>query len=151
MPKDRQHVGLHPKYISCDSPLSRNFPEGWKDIMFRLSGKKDVGQGAFYYTCPICGTKFDFSSIDHLQGDHIWPYSLFGDTKWENYQLICGKCNAAKGNRLDVDVRRVLGSGAFRLLVAAFLEEKIQTGELTKDAVIKSILGSSQNPPERAR
>ncbi|HEY8096695.1 MAG TPA: HNH endonuclease signature motif containing protein [Methylobacter sp.] len=110
--------------------------------MFRLAGERDTEQGVFYYTCPICESKFDFRSIDHLQGDHVWPYSLFGETTWENYQLICGKCNKQKGNRLDVDVRRALGSGKFRKLVTKFLQEKVETGELTADAVIKSLLAA---------
>ncbi len=140
MSKNQKTVGLPPKYISC-SPLSRTFPEGWKDIMFRRSGK-DIENGVPYYACPICGRKFDFSSIDHLQGDHIWPYSLFGDTTWENYQLICGECNAKKRDRLEGEVRRVLGSGKFRELVTAFLQKKVETGELRKDAVIKNIFAA---------
>ncbi len=96
--------------------------------MFRLGGKKDDNLGGVYYTCPICEKKFDFRSFSELQGDHIWPYSLFGETTWENYQLICGKCNKQKGNHLDGDVHRVLGSGKFRELVSMFLQEKVETG-----------------------
>ena len=106
--------------------------------------KKDNNLGGFYYTCPICEKKFDFRSFSELQGDHIWPYSLFGETTWENYQLICGKCNKQKGNHLDGDVHRVLGSGKFRELVSMFLQEKVETGELPKDAVMRSLLAAKR-------
>jgi 5-methylcytosine-specific restriction endonuclease McrA len=143
MSKNRTDVGHCPKYIRC-SPLSRTFPEGWKDIVFGRSGKADTEDGAFYYACPICGGKFDFSSIGDLEGDHIWPYSLFGETTWENYQLICGKCNAQKRDHLNVGIRKVLGSGEFRKSVTAFLQEKVEDGELPKDVVIKSILAAER-------
>jgi hypothetical protein len=93
------------------------------------------------YRCPICSKEYDHSSIDHLQGDHIWPYSLFGETSWENYQLICGKCNATKKNRLDNEIREVLGAGEFRSMVATFLRKQVQAGLITSDAVLESILG----------
>jgi 5-methylcytosine-specific restriction endonuclease McrA len=139
MSKNRPDVGPPPQFIRCD-PLSRDFPEGWKDIIFRRSIRRD--NGVCYYTCPICRKNFDHSSIDHLHGDHVWPYSLFGATKWENYQLICGNCNSTKGNRLNREVRRVLGTGSFHNLVATFLQEKIETGALTEDAVLRSILAA---------
>jgi hypothetical protein len=80
--------------------------------------------------------------IDYLHGDHIWPYSLFGETNWANYQLICGDCNASKSNKLDADVRKALGADAFRLRVVTFLLEQVDAGQLPMDVVLKSIVGS---------
>jgi hypothetical protein len=85
--------------------------------------------------------------IDYLHGDHIWPYSLFGETSWANYQLICGNCNAAKSNRLDSDVRKTLGGGAFRKGVIAFLRQQINDGSLSIDAVLTNILGDTGSTP----
>jgi len=78
--------------------------------------------------------------IEYLQGDHIWPYSLFGETSWANYQLICGSCNAAKSNRLDGDVRKLLGSGEFRNQFATFLRKHLEQGTIASDMILKSIL-----------
>lgn len=78
--------------------------------------------------------------IEYLQRDHRWPYSLFGETSWPNYQLICGSCNAAKSNRLDSDVRRLLGSGAFRSQVVAYLQKHVEQGTIASDVILKSIL-----------
>jgi hypothetical protein len=139
MPCYQQEVGSPPAYLTCD-PQSRIFPVGWKDVWFRRCARRD-SDGVVRYTCPICEKKFDHSLIDHLQGDHIWPYSLFGDTSWENYQLICGSCNATKKNRLDTDIREVLGAGEFRSIVACFLDKQVQAGLLTRDAVLSGILG----------
>jgi hypothetical protein len=82
--------------------------------------------------------------IDFLHGDHVWPYSLFGETSWDNYQLICGACNLAKGNRLDNDVRRLLGRGEFRGTVIGFLEQQILAGNLTTDNILENLLNSSE-------
>jgi 5-methylcytosine-specific restriction endonuclease McrA len=138
MSKNRKPLNCSSKYITCDSPLSRSFPDGWKDKVFRERG--EYKGGGFYYACPICGSEFDFSSIDYLEGDHIWPYSLFGETTWENYQLICGECNARKGNRLDVQIRKALGKGKFREIISTFLRERVSAGELVEDAILKNIL-----------
>lgn len=79
--------------------------------------------------------------INYLHGDHIWPFSLFGETTWENYQLICGDCNLTKSARLDADVRAALGQHEFRRRIMAFLEEQIEAGAIAEDAVLRSILG----------
>ena len=76
----------------------------------------------------------------HLQGDHIWPYSLFGETIWSNYQLICGSCNAAKGNRLEGDVRKILGDGEFRRMVREFIQRRVESGDLAADSFIRQLL-----------
>jgi HNH endonuclease len=138
MSGNSEEIGEPPAYITCE-PLSRIFPAGWKDIFFRRLGKRG-DNGLISYTCPVCHRKFDHSLIDHLQGDHIWPYSLFGESSWDNYQLICGDCNAAKNNRLNMEVRKVLGAGEFRDIVAAFLRKQIEVGALSEDAVLNSFL-----------
>ncbi len=70
--------------------------------------------------------------INYLQGDHVWPYSLFGDTTWANYQLVCGACNAAKSNVLETEIRLALGSGEFRRIVSQFLSERLKAGKLSQ-------------------
>ena len=79
--------------------------------------------------------------MDYLHGDHIWPFSLFGETSWDNYQLICGDCNRTKSNRLNVDIRKVLGALEFRAVVKSRLQALVATGTLNEDAVSRSILG----------
>ena len=128
MPENRLEVGAPPLYIACE-PLSRTFPSGWKDVWFRRLARID-DDGVLRYQCPICGEHFDHLDIDYLEGDHVWPYSLFGETSWANYQLICGNCNAVKSNKLETDVRRLLGVGEFRLMVCEFLRKQRETGKL---------------------
>jgi len=79
--------------------------------------------------------------ISYLHGDHVWPYSLFGETTWDNYQLICGDCNLNKSNRLDIDVRKALGADEFRQRVRDFLREQVDRGALAEDVVVRSLLG----------
>lgn len=47
--------------------------------------------------CNGCGTQFD--SPRHFHIDHIYPQSKGGAWQLENLQLLCGNCNAIKGNR----------------------------------------------------
>lgn len=142
----RKEIGEPPLYITCD-PLARIFPSGWKDVWFRRQAVLDE-HGVAHYTCPLCNRRFDHRMINYLQGDHVWPYSLFGETAWSNYQLICGNCNAAKSNRLDRDIRKVLGNGAFRQIVSEFLRKHVDDGTLVKDAVLESILKSIKSSRE---
>lgn len=130
-----------PAYIPSD-PLSRSFPPDWKDIWFRTRGNREL-DGVWRYTCPICKKKFDHAFIDHLQCDHIWPYSLFGETAWENFQLICGNCNARKSNFVHTEIRKALGSGMFRNLVATFLKQ-IGTNVLGQTPILENILTKSE-------
>ena len=146
MPRDRQKIGPPPEFTTCD-PLSRVFPTSWKATWFRrhaLAGENGVA----VYTCPICNRPFDHSMIDFLHGDHVWPYSLFGETSWANYQLICGTCNVAKGNKLDKDVRSLLGAGEFRTTLIKYLESQITAGTLTKDSILTNLLGTPLQAPQ---
>jgi 5-methylcytosine-specific restriction endonuclease McrA len=46
------------------------------------------------HTCQYCG------STRHLTIDHVLPRSKGGPHAWDNVVTACGKCNAAKGDRL---------------------------------------------------
>jgi len=127
-----------PKYIICDA-LSRFFPPEWKDIYFRRFSRPS-SHNIHTYECPLCGKQFTHEDIDQLQGDHVWPYSLFGETAWDNYQLICGGCNAAKGNRIEKDLRSVLGSGEFRSNVGSYLKIKVEQGVIDEDQIIRQLV-----------
>ena len=53
------------------------------------------------YICPLCGNKI--VSLDECEIDHIIPFSLGGDTTFENAQLVHKICNRHKGNNVDID------------------------------------------------
>jgi hypothetical protein len=144
----RNEIGDPPIFKSL--PLARTFPPEWRDVWFRRQARSDE-HGVIKYICPLCGRGFDHRQIEHLQGDHIWPYSLFGETSWSNYQLICGSCNAAKGNRLENDVRRVLGAGEFRRIVSEFLALQIESRKLADDPFIRRVLGLNASDREDAK
>ncbi|MBL0185186.1 MAG: HNH endonuclease [Candidatus Obscuribacter sp.] len=95
-----------------------------------------------HYECPVCQRLFDHSNIRYLHGDHIWPYSIFGDTSWGNYRLICGSCNSIKSNLIDLEVRSVLGSGTFRVLVKNHLAKAMEEGKIQKHLILEEIIGS---------
>jgi 5-methylcytosine-specific restriction endonuclease McrA len=97
--------------------------------------------GTAKYQCPICCKWFDHTDIDDLQGDHVWPYSLFGDTAWENYQLICGRCNAAKGNYMETELRRAIGRGDFREMVVSHLRRLLDDKALAETPYIRQMVG----------
>lgn len=46
------------------------------------------------HICQYCG------STRHLTIDHVLPRSKGGPHTWDNVVTACGKCNAAKGDRL---------------------------------------------------
>ena len=126
MREDRK--GLAPVLFPAD-PLARQFPTEWRDLCFRrcaVAGEDGIKR----YKCPRCKRLFDHSDIDFLQGDHVWHYSLCGETSWENYQMICGSCNASKRDFIDQEIRRVLGAGEFRKIVASYLRRLVDSGEL---------------------
>lgn len=52
--------------------------------------------------CALCGIKAKDRMLDV---DHIIPRSRGGKTVEENLQVLCAKCNRAKGNKDDTDFR----------------------------------------------
>ena len=50
--------------------------------------------------CPNHGKRFDFKD---MAGDHIIPWSRGGKTVYENLQMLCKACNAAKSDCSPID------------------------------------------------
>lgn len=138
MPENIKGVDDPPLFFSCD-PLARQFPTAWRDTRFRRSAKR-TSEGELVYYCPICNKGFDHTYIDFLQGDHIWPYSLFGETSWANYQLICGSCNSRKRDFIDDAVRHVLGGGHFREMVCEYLKHAAGEGRVNRSEMVDLLL-----------
>lgn len=46
--------------------------------------------------CPVCGEEFQFEEMD---GDHITAWWRGGKTVLDNLQMVCKKCNGAKGGK----------------------------------------------------
>ena len=61
------------------------------------------------FTCQLCGVKPETKNkhglvipdLGQLCIDHIYPYSKGGATEPDNLQVMCRKCNAKKGAKLD--------------------------------------------------
>jgi hypothetical protein len=138
MPEDIEGVDEPPLFFPCE-PLARQFPTEWRDTRFRRSAIR-TADGDLLYHCPICKTGFDHTDIDFLQGDHIWPYSLFGETSWANYQLICGSCNSRKRDFIDEAVRRILGEGYFRKAVCYYLRLAAIEGRISRSEMVALLL-----------
>ena len=52
--------------------------------------------------CALCGITSEDRALDV---DHIVPHSKGGPSTFENLQILCSKCNRAKGNRSQTDFR----------------------------------------------
>lgn|GEM_PF-1843926 len=63
--------------------------------------------------CGLCARELPF---DLMQGDHIIPWSMGGQTTLENCQALCGSCNLRKGTK-NQNIAR-----------AIFSAEKIKAG-----------------------
>jgi hypothetical protein len=126
-----------PTFFTVD-PSARLFPVGWRAIWFRRNARQNEF-GSYSYRCPTCSRDFEHADLDQLQGDHVWPYSLFGPTSWSNYQLICGACNLRKRDFLDADVRRALSDEAFRTVVRTYLRDRLDRSALA-DTVVKQLI-----------
>ena len=57
-------------------------------------------------TCQLCGQVIRSAELMNL--DHIVPRSLGGSDGRDNRQMTHWRCNNAKGNRPDVDLRPVV-------------------------------------------
>lgn len=67
-----------------DKPKRPPIPREVVDAVYRRDGGR----------CVYCG------STENLQIDHIIPFSKGGATTLENLQLLCGKCNIEKSNKI---------------------------------------------------
>ncbi len=56
------------------------------------------------FRCELCGVPADER---FLEVDHIMPRSRGGPDDTDNLQALCYRCNQSKGNRDDVDFRKV--------------------------------------------
>lgn len=134
----QENHDVAPSLFPCN-PLAREFPPEWKDVWFRRKAVR-CDDGVFRFECPLCHHLFDHSDIAYLQGDHIWPYSLCGESSWANYQLICGSCNASKNAFIDSQIRSILGGGEFRRMVVEYLRKAIEAGSLGPDIGLLNLL-----------
>jgi diadenosine tetraphosphate (Ap4A) HIT family hydrolase len=57
--------------------------------------------------CELCGAT---KNERPLHVDHIKPRSKGGKTEYDNLQVLCSKCNQAKGNKDDKDFRDFVSS-----------------------------------------
>ena len=55
--------------------------------------------------CALCKDKHD---IGNLEVDHIRARALGGPDAYENYQLLCGRCNRLKGTGTNAEARKKL-------------------------------------------
>lgn len=125
----------------ADALMTRTFPTIWKCSFFRQSLSKT---GRNYYECPICKKHFDHTQLDCLFGDHIWPYSLMGETSKENYQLLCGACNSRKKDFVNNEVRKILGDGSFRGMVLQYLTNHIDRINVPHDMKLEDYISRKQ-------
>jgi 5-methylcytosine-specific restriction endonuclease McrA len=85
--QDRELEHAHAVLAASTSPASRKREPIPRDVR-KAVWERDEGR------CVECGGDFD------LQYDHIIPFSMGGASTVENLQLLCAKCNQAKGGRL---------------------------------------------------
>ena len=71
-------------FESLDEVRSRRIPDEVKVAVWRRDGGR----------CARCGAQ------DYLEFDHIIPYSKGGANTAKNIQLLCRRCNQAKGDEL---------------------------------------------------
>jgi HNH endonuclease len=85
--RGRELEHAHALLAAADSPTVRKREPIPKDVKHAV-WQRDEGH------CVECGSAFD------LQYDHIIPLVMGGASTVENLQLLCGRCNQAKGGRL---------------------------------------------------
>lgn len=112
--EDRQWIGIDSSPKACELVVSRikQFQGLWKNIVHRddIPQRTDLGVLPYYSSrenktklygeqeghCNGCDTHFE---VQHLNVDHIIAKSKGGTDHIDNLQLLCGNCNAIKGNR----------------------------------------------------
>jgi 5-methylcytosine-specific restriction endonuclease McrA len=87
-------TGDPPALLPPLDPTVRVYPPSWRDAAIRALYRPDLGG----VPCPRCAQVFRRpADLRRLQADHILAYARGGATTWENLQLLCAACNAAKG------------------------------------------------------
>lgn len=95
-PAGQNVVQLRSRRVPDGRPLGEerkrsSIPKSVKQEVWRRDGGR----------CRKCGITDDESmnrTGEHLQYDHIWPWSLNGADSAGNIQLLCGTCNRAKSS-----------------------------------------------------
>jgi hypothetical protein len=85
--RERELEHAHAVMAAADAPAARKRDPIPRDVR-KAVWERDAGR------CIECGSDFD------LQYDHIIPFSMGGASTAENLQLLCAKCNQAKGGRI---------------------------------------------------
>jgi len=85
--RERELEHAHAVLAASTSPTARKREPIPRDVR-KAVWERDEG------ACVECGSDFD------LQYDHIIPFSMGGASTVENLQLLCARCNQAKGGRL---------------------------------------------------
>jgi len=73
-------------------------------VSFHLNGKnrsfgENFNEIRGGYVCPDCGDVFvGTNGLEHLEADHVIPFSKGGLTVWNNLILRCKRCNIAKSD-----------------------------------------------------
>lgn len=75
----------------------RAFKESDKRTKYEATGHR----------CAICGG--DISDIRSAHADHIVPWSRGGRTDWSNLQILCVRCNLAKSDEEEAQVKEIFG------------------------------------------
>lgn len=130
-----------PRFLSECSPDARLFPSDWKDAWFRRNSTRNTDDEPVY-PCPICRKEFTHLDLDYLDADHLWPYSLFGATIWENYRLLCSSCNSKRKNSIGQLIRTELGSVNFREILIGHLQSVISADVRGSDPFVIELLTS---------
>jgi diadenosine tetraphosphate (Ap4A) HIT family hydrolase len=99
----------------CEAKLQEYIEKRGLSIWdYRLFDKDPIPDSLYYRVmkdgkqrCALCGATRDKRML-HV--DHIIPRSKGGKTEYENLQVLCMKCNLAKGNKDDTDFRGLLES-----------------------------------------